>query len=255
MSNYGITGATAVLSILLFAGPVVRGQTNLPDKPGETPRVLPDGCSAVLVEEMRSLQGTDGYRFLRRELEAFHLGHTGRQQISAAMVKMPQATRLHRLAVLKTEMNDAQNSFLCSSFLIGRQSYASEDYVSVNKVLTSEFNLLALGAWKMQNGMTQIYTDETLSPAETADIIAFAHEYRRSTSTDILDVAKLSGWLIIDTSDAHATKVRRVTISCKERQALLAKLAPLANDKDKDEFTEAAELLEVPLQMPYKCAQ
>ena len=125
----------------------------------------------------------------------------------------------------------------------------------MNKVLIGEFNLLALGAWKMQNGATRINTDETVSPAETADIIAFAHEYRRSTSSDILDAAKISGWLIVDASDAKATKVERITISCKERQALLAKLAPLANGKGKDEFTEAAELLEVPLQMKYKCAQ
>ena len=83
--------------------------SNLPDKPNEPPRVLPDGCSVVLVEEMRSFPGTDGYRFLRRELEAFPLGHIGRQQISAAMIKMPQATQLHRLAMLRTGMTDAMS--------------------------------------------------------------------------------------------------------------------------------------------------
>lgn len=118
---------------------------SIPDKPDEAPRLLPDGCFAITSAEMHSLQGTDGYRFLRREIETLSMGHIGRQQMSAAMAQAPGTTHLDRLAMLKTGMDDAQNSFLCSSFLVGNEIYANEGYASTNKDDNDYFGTWGLG--------------------------------------------------------------------------------------------------------------
>src|SRR5271154_6537221 len=117
----------ALLFIPVVFAAVCSGQTAtppsyFPSNADAPPASLPPGCSAPLMVEIDTLKGTSAYRSMRREIAALNLGHTAAQQLQAAFKKQPQTSHIQQLVTLMTGLTDAENSYLCASFLIGREA-------------------------------------------------------------------------------------------------------------------------------------
>lgn len=247
------------LLVLLLTGfgPFALGQNHVPPSifpqtPTQPPASLPDGCSASLIANLGIVQGTDSYLFMRREIEALRLGHEASQELQAALKGSSDTTgnsaiEMHQLVQLITGLTDAQNTYLCGSFLLGALPAKDDEHEVAKKMLISVLNRMALNTWMLDEQMQKIATDLQTSKAnptvETAEVISSLLENRKAAGTDLIDAAVMSGLLTIYTGDPNAKTTEYVAVSCSERDTLLGKLSPLSKEVAVDEFTRSAGLL------------
>ena len=246
-----------LLTLLLIVGFVPSGYsqdsglpTGFPSKPSEPPSVLPAGCPAATIVHASTLQGTEAYLLMGRQIAAFKLGHEASQELEEALrgPSDPNSTMLQSVIHMNTGLGDAQRTFLCASFLIGGETANDDTHRDMRGLLVSVFNRMALGAWQLQGQMQKMAEDAEASKkvgdVKTAQAISAILQDRKEAGTDLVTVATMSALLTVYAGDVDAKTTPFVTVSCSERTALLTDLSSLTKATPIDEFTRSAGILE-----------
>ena len=252
-------------TILLLMGllsPLCLGQTDddvsmFPPNPTDPPNVLPAGCSASLIAQFTTLEGSESYLLIRRMISSFKLGHIATQQLHDALASNESDnTMFSQVLRITTGLTDTQNTYLCASFLLGGQPAKDERYWIIKATLISVFNHMALQTWSLKYQMQKIAEDaessKGISQVKAAEALSSVLQNRKEAGTDLTNATTLTALLTVYTGDPHASTTETVNLSCSERQILLAELLPLTKDGAVDEFTRNAGLLLTFLQ-EHKC--
>jgi hypothetical protein len=251
--------AGAALMAVVWVSVSVCGQerpAGFPTKMTEAPSVLPVGCPAGLVEELREAAGTPDYRRLNGEIASMKLGHSASQKLQAALSQEGKAGgNLLRLVVpVMTALAEAQNIYLCASFLAGLDAVREKDRGEQDGLLVSVNNRMALQTWQLQNVLSsEAAGAQTGKATSQAGRTAAIFQDRKEAGSDLVRVVAREETLLIDTAGAGGAQADWLRITCGERSRLLSALLPLAKSSSADEFTVAASLLQDFLQRPHRC--
>lgn len=243
---------TVAVTVCLLS-PLCQSQkapSDFPTKVDAPPPFLPAGCIAARITNAQTLVGSKAYIFMNRDIEALELGHTASQQLQEAVTisKGDQVSFMQALTSTLTGLTDAQNNYLCASFLLGAETGGDENRRIVRRTLITVYNRMALGTWQIKTELEKSAERPTASPHD--DQVKFAKNLasilddRKDAGTDLVNAITMSAMTAVYTGDPHATKTDIADVTCGERQALLDKLHPLATASAVDEFTRAAALLE-----------
>jgi hypothetical protein len=209
-----------------------------------------------MIIEMQNLRGTNAYRSLRRDVAALKLGHAATRQLQAALANDPKATPMHQMVSTMTGLTDAQNTYLCASFLLGQDTSKSEDDKTALSMMISVYNRIALGTWQLQEQLKKMAEDDEASrktsKVKTAEDLATLMQDRKEAASDLTDTITMSALKAIYTGDPNAAVADTLLVTCSERQTLLMEVAFLTKATDADEFTKNAGLLDTFLKK-HKC--
>lgn len=243
----------AIMVTVCLLSPLCRSQKApavFPPKVDAPPPFLPSGCIAARITNAQTLAGSKAYLYMNRDIEALELGHTASQQLSAALAasQRAQGSDMQQITETLTGLTDAQNSYLCASFLLGAETGGDENRRIVRRTLITVYNRMALGTWQIKTELEKSAERPAASPQD--DQVKFAKNLasilddRKDVGTDLVNAITMSAMTAVYTGDPHAAKTDIADVTCGERQALLDKLHPLATASAVDEFTRAAALLE-----------
>ena len=194
---------------------------------------------------------------MRREIAVLNLGHEATLQFHAALKKDPYATNLHQLITLNTGLKDAQNTYLCASFLAGHTTAKDDARKVANRMTVTVFNRMAVNTWQVLEQIRKVAENDEghqqNSPVNAAEAISSLVEEHKDAASDLVDVTTISAMMTLNNDDPNSKVVDRLLITCKERQTLLLNLLPLTRATAPDDFTKDAEVLQSFLKKPYKC--
>jgi hypothetical protein len=241
----------------LIAQEQVTLPSGFPRNVGEPPRVAPDGCPLSLIADMSTLQGTDAYRYTRRQVAALSLGrHANDNVVSALSSGDHSSTEVHELVRMITGLTDAQNGFLCASFVIGLKKPTGANRPTLNQFTIAVYNRLALNVWQVQSRLLEIARNpeaaQNNSPASNAEAIAALEQDRKTADSDLYSATTMLAMLLLDPDHPHAGIVNALKITCKERQELLDDLVPVTKPGG-GAFMENAILLRDFLRKRHRC--
>lgn len=225
-----------------------KAPADFPSKLDSPPPFLPAGCIAARILNAQALLGSKAYIFMNRDIEALELGHTASQQLEEAVTisKDDQNSFMLALTSTLTGLTDAQNNYLCASFLLGAEKGGDRNRLFVRKTLISVYNRMALETRETKTQIKKM-AEQPTAPQEQvkfAERMASILDDRKEAGGNLVDATTMSALLAVYLGDPHATKTDIVDITCSERQVLLDKLHPIASASAVDEFTRAAGLLE-----------
>jgi len=98
------------------------------------------------------LSGSKAYLFMNRDIEALELGHMAAQQLREAVSTSQdaQVSFTQSLTSTLTGLTDAQNNYLCASFLLGAEKGGDENRRIIRRTLITVYNRMALGHGKSE---------------------------------------------------------------------------------------------------------
>jgi hypothetical protein len=249
MRNPAGAALAAVCCVLCAAAGLSAQQppAGFPAKLRDAPATLPDGCSAAILSELNRAAGTPIYRGVHREMAALGLGHEASQKLELALGQHGAAgtSVMHEMIQTMTGLNDAENMYLCASFVIG-QGPDSEMERTQREAFVSIYNRMALETWRLENTLTMhAAAGAKGDAARSADSAAAILEDRRKTDTDLVET--------VTRGETHLIDGGSLRMTCSDRARLVSESASLHHGAGSDEFTSAAGLLEDFLKSPYSC--
>lgn len=230
-----------------------------PERVTEAPAVPPVGCPAAMLDGLRAATGTAGYRSLHREIASLKLGHSASQEVQTALSRHGKAGEAaHEIVLVMSGLADAQNTYLCASFVAGLGAADEKGERSQAQALISVYNRMALHAWQLANVLSTEAARAQRSGSAAADDggsgIAAIMQDRKRAGSDLLDVMTAGALQVVDRDGASPGTPDRLRMTCGERDRLVSEVAPLAKSAAVDEFTIAAGLVQDFLKKPYRCA-
>ena len=198
----------------------------------------------------RMLAGSKAYLYMNRDIEALELGHVASQQLRAAVTVSQQAqgSDMQQVTETLTGLTDAQNSYLCASFLLGAETGGDENRRLVRRTLISVFNRMALGTWQIKTQLQKAAEGSTATQGKGqvkfAEVLASILDDRKDAGGDLVNAITMSAMVTVVQSNPKIDKADAMDVTCGEHQALLDELQPLTTTSAVDEFTRAAALLE-----------
>jgi hypothetical protein len=196
------------------------------------------------------LAGSKAYLYMNRDIEALELGHVASQQLRAAVTVSQQAqgSDMQQVTETLTGLTDAQNSYLCASFLLGAETGGDENRRLVRRTLISVFNRMALGTWQIKTQLQKAAEGSTATQGKGqvkfAEVLASILDDRKDAGGDLVNAITMSAMVTVVQSNPKIDKADAMDVTCGEHQALLDELQPLTTTSAVDEFTRAAALLE-----------
>jgi len=187
---------------------------------------------------------------MNRDIEALELGHVASQQLRAAVTVSQQAqgSDMQQVTETLTGLTDAQNSYLCASFLLGAETGGDENRRLVRRTLISVFNRMALGTWQIKTQLQKAAEGSTATQGKGqvkfAEVLASILDDRKDAGGDLVNAITMSAMVTVVQSNPKIDKADAMDVTCGEHQALLDELQPLTTTSAVDEFTRAAALLE-----------
>jgi hypothetical protein len=187
---------------------------------------------------------------MNRDIEALELGHEASQQLRAAVAVSQQAqgSDMQQVTETLTGLTDAQNSYLCASFLLGAETGGDENRRLVRRTLISVFNRMALGTWQIKTQLQKAAEGSTATQGKGqvkfAEVLASILDDRKDAGGDLVNAITMSAMVTVVQSNPKIDKADAMDVTCGEHQALLDELQPLTTTSAVDEFTRAAALLE-----------
>jgi len=178
------------------------------------------------------------------------LGHVASQQLRAAVTVSQQAqgSDMQQVTETLTGLTDAQNSYLCASFLLGAETGGDENRRLVRRTLISVFNRMALGTWQIKTQLQKAAEGSTATQGKGqvkfAEVLASILDDRKDAGGDLVNAITMSAMVTVVQSNPKIDKADAMDVTCGEHQALLDELQPLTTTSAVDEFTRAAALLE-----------
>ena len=241
----------AVLVIISLFSPLCHSQkapANFPPRVDAPPSLLPSGCLAARIANAQMLAGSKVYLHMNRDIEALELGHEASQQLRAAVAVSQQAqgSDMQQVTETLTGLTDAQNSYLCASFLLGAEAGGDENRRLVRGTLISVYNRMALGTWQIKTQLQKAAEGSTATQGKGqvkfAEALAAILDDRKDAGGDLVNAITMSAMVTAVQSDPKIDKADAIDVTCSERQALLDELLPLTTASAVDEFTKAATL-------------
>ncbi|HTV09088.1 MAG TPA: hypothetical protein VMD97_08620 [Candidatus Aquilonibacter sp.] len=217
------------------------GPAGFPAKIGDPPQTMPDGCPTTTVAELAKTDGTPVYKSVHREIAALRFGHVASQKLQAA-VSLRSNTMgggsLHQVVQVMSGMDAAQRMYLCASFVVAQGGGDAAVDRILREQIVPVLNKMTLQAWRLENTVVM----RNSSAAEPPSAIL---EDRKQADVELLDAVKQTGAFLVGRDSLQVT--------CSEKHGLMAELTALSKSTEADEFTSAAQLLEVFLEQPLPC--
>jgi hypothetical protein len=228
-----------------------KAPSNFPPRVDAPPSLLPSGCPAALIASAQMLSGSKAYLSMNRDIEALDLGHTASQQLREAVTTSQegQVSFTQSLTSTLTGLTDAQNNYLCASFLLGAEKGGDENRRLVRGTLITVYNRMALGTWQIKSELQK--SAESHTATQGNDQVKFAEKLasilddRKDAGGDLVNAITMSAMVVVYAGDPKVDKADTIDMTCSERQVLLDKLQPLSKATAVDEFTKAATLYEI----------
>jgi hypothetical protein len=174
------------------------------------------------------------YVRLRYEIEALNAAQESVDGLTTALKDFDSASSpTIALSTLITGANQAHDSLLCASYLMGQYRPVDRDDKMIRAILISAFNREA-------QAVTEVMAhtkDQFLRPANQQSTAVEFHDAERISAMnaqqneaagDILQTTTFSLLRAIDNSDPNAKTTEYLALSCDERTNLLAKSDSLA---------------------------
>jgi hypothetical protein len=197
------------------------------------PAEAPPSCGINLAS-VSSVSGSVSYVRLRYEIEALNAAQESVDGLKMALKDFGSASNpTIALSSLITGVNQAHDSLLCASYLMGQYRPVDKDDKMIRAILISAFDREAatvtdLMAHTKEQFLRPANRQSNAVEFHDAERISAMNAQQNEAATDLLQTTTFSLLRAIDNSDPNAKSTEYLALSCDERMDLLAKNASLA---------------------------
>lgn len=251
--RFSVPSAALVTTLAFAVSCPAFDQSARLDRP---PAEAPPSCGINLAS-VSSVSGSMSYIRLRYEIEALNAAQESVDGLKMALKDFDSASSpTIALSSLITGVNQAHDSLLCASYLMGKYRPVDSDDKMIRAILISAFNREAAAV----TGLMAHTKEKFLRPANRQSTAVEFHDAERisainarqnEAATDILQTTTFSLLRAIDNSDPNAKTTEYLALSCDERTDLLAKNASLAQ-AEKSAYSTPATFIQKVLS-EHKC--
>lgn len=250
-----------ILSVLLVS--VGFGQENdsaTKDASAFTPpTTLPDNCSALMLVNLSSLEGSPKYIFLRYQLASIAMAHKANQSILTAFSQSQskQQTQASALGLAFASYQASVDQYQCAAYVIGKYQPKDDIEEDVRKIYIASFKTLSEMSSHINDMVQKSFEaiddpSQQTSTVEHAKDLAHIKSDKHEITSNLLELTAMA-LPTVGSAPSPDAKIDRFMLTCVERKALLTEASTLKLDKQPDEFTDMAGLFRTYLSQPLKC--